>query len=266
MEWQVIETTNAQKNNINNDKSFSVVLPTFNEKDNIISLIEAIFVSVPHAEIIVVDDNSPDRTWEIVQDYAKIHDNIRLLRRIGKKGLVSALNDGIALAKGSVIGWMDCDFSMPPEHYVDLLKKIDAGFDIAVASRFVNRGGVEIITGSSDTITAFLMSLILNRFVRFMLGSGIKDYTSGFICIKKDILDVIPLKGDYGEYFIELIYRAKKMGYKIIEIPYLCRARTKGTSKTGTNVFHYLKKGVKYILVTLKLKSIRIKKVRGLHG
>jgi dolichol-phosphate mannosyltransferase len=99
-----------------------------------------------------------------------------------------------------------------------------------------------------------------------MLDSNIKDYTSGFICIKKDILDNTPLKGDYGEYFIELIYRAKKMGYRIIEVPYLCRARTKGTSKTGTNIFHYLKKGVKYILVTLKLKFSRIKKVRRQHG
>jgi dolichol-phosphate mannosyltransferase len=259
-------TTNAQKNNINDDRLFSVVLPTFNEKNNIIPLVEAIFMAVPYAEIIVVDDNSPDRTWKIVQDYAKIHDNISLIRRIGKKGLVSALNDGIALAKGSVIGWMDCDFSMPPEHYIDLLKKIDDGFDIAVASRFVSRGGVEIITGSPDTIMAFLMSLFLNRFVRFMLDSNIKDYTSGFICIKKDILDNTPLKGDYGEYFIELIYRAKKMGYRIIEVPYLCRARTKGTSKTGTNIFHYLKKGVKYILVTLKLKFSRIKKVRRQHG
>jgi len=255
----------SQKQASKPHKSFSVVLPTFNEKDNILPLIKAIHDAVSFAEIIVVDDNSPDGTWKLVQEYARHHDHIRLLRRIHEKGLVSALRDGIALAGGEVVGWMDCDFSMPPPVFVDLLDKIHKGYDAAVASRFVDGGGVEIITGSTDTMTAFLMSLSLNRFIQIILDSSFKDYTSGFLCIKKAVLDQIPLRGDYGEYFIELIYRLKKSGRRIVEIPYLCRARTAGTSKTGTNIFHYFKKGVKYIIVTLRLRFSRIQKSRNFH-
>ena len=237
--------------------SFSVVLPTYNEKDNIIPLMESVLKSVPGAEVVVVDDDSPDGTWKIVQEFAAGKPDVRLLRRIDKKGLVSALNDGIALAKGEIVGWMDCDLSMPPELYPEFLNKIDEGYDFVAGSRFVDGGGVEIISGSSDTAISFLLSRFLNKFVQSFLGKDFKDYTSGFVAIRKKVLAEFPLRGDYGEYFIELAYRAKKRGYKLTEIPYLCRARTQGVSKTGTNLFHYFKRGIKYIFVTLKMKFSR---------
>jgi len=236
-------------------EKLSVVLPTYNEKDNIAPLISEILKHVSlETEIIVVDDDSPDGTWQIVENLALENPAIKLIRRTDQRGLVSALNDGIAASTGKCVAWMDCDLSMPPAHLKDLIRKIEAGHDAAVASRFIQGGGVEILTGSGDTVLAFLLSRTLNRFIRTMLDSSFFDYTSGFIVIRKQALADTPLKGDYGEYFIELIHRIKKKGFKTVEIPYICRARKAGQSKTGTNIFHYLKKGIKYIAVILSLK------------
>ena len=240
-------------------KKVSVVLPTYNEKENIVILIEKIFRHLDqNTEILVVDDNSPDGTWQIVEELTQTYPQLRLIRRLDKRGLTSALTDGIKAAAGDIVAWMDCDLSMPPEKLKELKDKIDEGYDAAVASRFVKGGGVEIRTGSTDTVLAYILSLNLNRFVQTILDSSFKDYTSGFLMIKKFILEEIPLKGEYGEYFIDLIYRMRKKGYKTIEIPYLCLARHQGVSKTGTNLFQYLKRGLKYLKVTLGLKFSKL--------
>ncbi|MCJ7581183.1 MAG: polyprenol monophosphomannose synthase [Candidatus Aminicenantes bacterium] len=254
----IIKTNKMSRSNTS-EKKISVVLPTYNEKENIVVLIENIFSHLDqNTEVLVVDDNSPDGTWQIVEELTETYPNLRLLRRLDKRGLTSALNDGIKAAKGDIVAWMDCDLSMPPEKLKELKDKIDEGYDAAVASRFVKGGGVEIRTGSTDTVFAYILSLCLNRFIQTILDSSFKDYTSGFIMIKKSILEEIPLKGDYGEYFIDLIHRTRKKGYKTIEIPYLCRARNQGVSKTGTNIFQYLKRGSKYLKMTLGLKFSKL--------
>jgi len=242
-------------------REVSVIFPTYNERDNIGPLIQETLKHTPaNTEVIVVDDNSPDLTWQVVEEMAKAQKNITLLRRIGKKGLVSALIDGIAFSKGEIVVWSDCDFSMPPEKIKDLLQGIARGYDLVVGSRFIQGGGKEIITGSSDSVLAFLMSRTLNCFLQTFLGQGFKDWTSGFIAIRRKVLEEIPLKGDYGEYFIDLVYRAIKLSYKVIEIPYLNKARSAGTSKTGGNFFDYIKKGWKYVWLASKLKFTRIKR------
>ncbi len=240
-------------------KKVSVVLPTYNERENIFVLIEKIFKHLDqNTEILVVDDNSPDGTWQIVEELTQTYPNLRLIRRLDKRGLTSALTDGIAASAGDIVAWMDCDLSMPPEKLKELKDKIDEGYDAAVASRFVKGGGVEIRTGSTDTVLSYILSLSLNRFIQTILDSSFKDYTSGFIMIKKSILEEIPLKGDYGEYFIDLIHRMRKKGYRTFEIPYLCLARQQGVSKTGTNFFQYMKRGSKYLKVTLGLKFSKL--------
>ncbi|MGQ9672344.1 MAG: polyprenol monophosphomannose synthase [Candidatus Aminicenantales bacterium] len=234
----------------------SVILPTYNERENIGPLVRQIYGATgEETEVIVVDDDSPDRTWAVVEAMRSEYPNLKLIRRRRKSGLVSALNEGIANSSGEVVAWMDCDLSMPPSKLRDLCQGIVDGYDMAIGSRFVPGGGVEIITGSQDTALAFFMSYVLNFFIQRLLGKRIKDYTSGFIALRRSVLDRIPLRGDYGEYFIELSYRALRLGYRILEIPYLSLARRKGTSKTGTHFFHYLKRGSKYVWRTLKLKS-----------
>lgn len=243
------------------DKEVSVILPTYNEKENIGPLIKEIFESITRGtEIIVIDDDSPDGTWRVVEEMARMQKDLFLFRREKKKGLVSALNEGIALSRGEIVVWLDCDFSMPPSKIKELLEGIDQGYDAVVGSRYVQGGGVEIITGSSDSLFAHVLSSLLNRFIQRVLGFSFKDYTSGFIAIRKDVLEEIRLRGNYGEYFIDLIYRMIKKGYRVKEIPYLSKARKEGVSKTGTNFFHYLAKGSKYILFTIRLKFTKIER------
>lgn len=238
----------------------TVVLPTYNEKENIGRLISAIQENLGEGtEILVVDDDSPDGTWKVVEDMAKENKNITLLRRMNKRGLTSALADGIKSARGSVIAWMDTDLSMPPEKLKDLTQKIEDGYDIAVGSRYVAGGGMVIVTKSQDTLLPSVLSYIMNFMIQKILGSSFHDYSSGFIAIRKKVLQEIELKGDYGEYFIDLIYRAIKKGYKVTELPYISLAREHGTSKTGTGLVQYLKRGTKYFWTIIKLRFAKIR-------
>lgn len=238
----------------------TVILPTYNEKENIKLLIPAILKNLDKkVEILVVDDNSPDGTWRIVEDMAKGIKNITLLKRMHKRGLTSALSDGIRIAKGKIIAWMDTDLSMPPEKLKELTQKIENGYDIAVGSRYIQGGGMVVVTKSQDTILPAVLSSILNFMIQKLLDSSFHDYTSGFIAIRKKVLQEIELKGDYGEYFIDLIYKAIKKGYKVIELPYISLARKHGVSKTGTNFRQHLKRGRKYFWTVLRLRLAKIR-------
>jgi len=244
-------------------REVSVVFPTYNEKDNIGPLIrEVLKHTPPSTEVIVVDDDSPDGTWKIVEDMQKELPNLRLIHRTTERGLTSALKAGIATATGEIVVWSDCDFSMPPAKVEDLLSELRAGKDVAVGSRFVEGGGVRIIHGSGDTLMAYLMSRTLNRFIRRVLGRDFYDYTSGFIAARKKVLDLIPLRGGYGEYFIDLVHRARKMGFAVVESPYLCVERKSGVGKTGQKFTDFIRKGWKYVWLTVKLRFTRIRKIR----
>jgi len=225
----------------------SIVLPTYNEKDNIVDLIRAIQKSFDgDVEIIVVDDDSPDKTWQVVEKIAT--EDIRLLRRLDQKCLTTAISDGIAISKGEVVGWMDCDFSMPPEALPKLAKTLDE-YDIAIGSRYI-KGGKDV----RNTPVGIIGSIIINYFAKYLLDSSITDYTTGFVVAKKKVLENIGLKGDYGEYCIDFLYKALKRGYKVKEIPYHCIPRKFGESKTAPSLSKYLQRGTKYIKTILRLK------------
>jgi dolichol-phosphate mannosyltransferase len=241
-------------------RDVSVIFPTFNERDNIGPLIREVLRHTPaNTEVIVVDDDSPDGTWQVVEEMQAEVPSLYLLRRIDKRGLASALRDGIAASKGEVIVWSDCDFSMPPAKVADLLAAIAGGLDVAVGSRYVKGGGVQIVTGSNDTLLAYLMSVALNRFIRRVLGRDFGDYTSGFIAFRRRVLDKVSLTGEYGEYFIDLIHRSRRLGYKVAEVPYMCGERRTGVGKTGQKLTDFLRKGWKYVWLTIKLRVTKIR-------
>jgi dolichol-phosphate mannosyltransferase len=250
-------------------KKVSVVLPTYNEKENIGPLIDEIIRTVKNREleIIVVDDDSPDGTWMIVDEKAKTDGRILLTRRIGIKGLTSALNDGIRKASGDIVVWMDCDFQMPPSKISELLSAIDSGYDVAVGSRFVKGGGDARNDRSLNQprivyIHRFLSRLIC-AFCSFIFRMDFKDWTSGFIAIRKHIFDDIMLFGDYGEYFIYLIHYAVSSGYKVVEIPYVVTPRLRGSSKTSASYLGMISKGVKYVAALVNLAFFKsYKKLR----
>lgn len=240
----------------------SIILPTYDEKDNIAPLIKEIYKVFGKAvEVIVTDDNSPDGTAKIVQLLInkKKYPRLKLILRTKNRGLTNSIQEGIDNASGSLIGWMDCDFSMPPLKLKELYDHVIAGkSDIAVGSRFIPGGSFKKNTkGKKESLLVIFLSRIMNYSIQFLLGMDFKDYTSGFIVAKKSVFKKIRLTGDYGEYFIDLIFRAYYQGYSFKEIPYVCLPREKGYSKTGESLPILVSKGFKYIIVAIKLLVLR---------
>jgi dolichol-phosphate mannosyltransferase len=167
-------------------------------------------------------------------------------------GLTASIREGIASARFEVIVWMDCDFSHPPEKIPQMLYMVGEGYDIVVNSRYTVGGGEDRI-GKGGLIQLFL-SRALNWTVRFMLKPSFSDYTSGFVAVRRHVFNEMELRGDYGEYFVDFIYRAIKMRYHICELPYKAMPRRSGESKTGSNLVQYFKRGWKYFWVVLQLR------------
>jgi dolichol-phosphate mannosyltransferase len=240
----------------------SVLAPTYNEAGNIGSLITAILKVIPYeTEVIVVDDNSPDKTWQVAEEMAKKDPRIRVERRMKDRGLTKSIRRGIELATGDIIVWMDCDFSMPPSVIPELLDQvIHHEKDIAVGSRFI-AGGKQKSSDSTDEESA--LAIFFSTFgctvMRLLLFPSFHDYTSGFIAVKKEVIDRIPLRGDYGEYFIDLIVRAKIHKYTIIELPYTCEKRKSGESKTAPTLRLLLKRIRQYSVQILKMEWVRLR-------
>lgn len=237
-------------------KSVSLVMPTFNEGGHIQDLIaesaKALASCTEDFEIIVVDDNSPDKTWELAEKCANNANKVRVIRRLQDHGLTPSIQEGISAARHEVIVWMDCDFSHPPEKIPQLLYLLNEGYDVAVNSRYCCGGGEE--REGKGSATQLFLSLTLNWGIRFLLRSYVSDYTSGFIAARRGVFERIKLRGDYGEYFIDLIYRAIRNGWKVCELPYEAQVRRSGESKTGSNLGQYLKRGRKYLTTVARLR------------
>lgn len=239
--------------------SVSVIMPTYNEAGHIQALvrdtIDALVSADVHTyEIIVVDDDSPDCTWDKAAQTPGIDPSqVRVIRRMHDRGLTASLRDGIAAAQHEVVVWMDCDFSHPPEKIPQMLFMLGEGYDVVVNSRYAIGGGEER-SGKGGPLQLFL-SRLLNWGVRFMLKPSFSDYTSGFIAVRRRVLDEFPLQGDYGEYFVDFIYRViRSRRYKVCELPYFAQPRRSGESKTGTSLAQYLRRGRKYLWTVVKLK------------
>ncbi|MFP6564692.1 MAG: polyprenol monophosphomannose synthase [Myxococcota bacterium] len=229
----------------------SVVLPTFEERDNIGPLIEGVDASVKGLlEIIVVDDDSPDGTWRVAEGMRERFPRLQVIRRTHERGLTSAIRDGIRASRGSVVVWMDCDLSMRP---CDIQKLVDAvlqGSDVAVGSRFVP-GGRDI----RDVRLHRLLSRLICAFGYAVLGRRtVRDCTSGFIALRREVVENFSFDADYGEYFLPLIAHARAQGFAITEVPYTLHPRASGYSKTATHPFDFLVKGRKYVWQILRLR------------
>ena len=210
----------------------SIIIPTYNERENIIGLINAIKTNLDRNnirfEIIVVDDNSPDGTYiEALHQFQK-HSNIRLFQRKKIRGLASAILFGINKAKGNIIVSMDADFNHPPETIIELINELNNN-DLVVASRFIKGGGME------DKIR-YIFTYIFNLFLKYILGFPTMDNMSGFYTIKKEKLNQLPINKiytGYGEYHLRLVYLAKKQRLEIKEIPVFYPKRKYGQSKSN---------------------------------
>ncbi len=230
--------------------NISVVIPTYNERDNIARIINSLEESCSSdvREIIIVDDNSPDGTWKVVGELKNKIKKLRLVRRIGASGLPSAIIEGINNAKGDYILWMDCDLSHPPNLIKEMLKYASE-YDVISASRYV-KGGKD-----SRGFLRILTSRILNLFGSLVLNIHVKDLTSGFYLVKKDVFKKIKLKDHgYAEYCIRFAYDSVKSGFKWKEVPYVFKDREEGTSKSYMNIGNFLKNGYLCVSEIIKLR------------
>ena len=241
-------------------KKISVVIPTYNEEENVNRIVNAVKYNLNKTqfkdsyEIIVVDDNSKDKTPEIIDKLAK-KNKVIALHRYGKRGLFSAVNDGISVANGKYVLTMDADFSHPPEIIPQIVKNAEK-YDAVVASRYIRGGGVKGVNLFRRT-----GSVVLNLLCVLIAGLPVSDCGGQFRLFNKDKYSKIKYK--YGSYFaesgIELFFRAKQLKFRIKEIPFVYEFRERGSSKMGN-----LKKlpvlGIRYLRTALKL---RMEKLRG---
>lgn len=211
----------------------SVILPTYNEKDSIAFLIqeirEILIREKTDFEIVIVDDNSPDGTYqEIITVFAQFPE-IKPILRTQEKGLASAIHHGIRNSAGDKLVIMDTDFNHPPD-LIPLLIKITDYFDIASCSRYVIGGGME------TSRMRYLGSKLFNKFVHYALRVKTTDNLSGYFAFNRNILNGIDLSGifyGYGDYFIRFLYVMQKKGKFILEVPVVYKDRKGGLSKTN---------------------------------
>ena len=232
-----------------------VIIPTYNEKENISNIIHAVLGLEHNFDILVIDDNSPDGTAAIVEGLIKeIPDRINIVKRAGKQGVGTAYIAGFkwALEHGyEYVIEMDADFSHRPEDLVPLYKACDeGGADVSVGSRYIS--GVNVVNWPMGRV---LMSYYASAYVRIVTGMSVRDTTAGFVCYNRRVLaairfDEVEFKG-YA-FQIEMKFTAYKLGFKIKEVPIIFVNRVLGTSKMNTSIFGEAFFGV----IKLKMRSI----------
>ncbi len=232
-----------------------VIIPTYNEKENIEAIITAVMNLPLEFHILVIDDGSPDGTADIVKRLMAdtCHGKLFIIERSGKQGLGTAYITGFRWAvehKYDYIFEMDADFSHNPQ---DLLKLYEAcaekGADVAIGSRYVS--GVNVVNWPMGRV---LMSYFASKYVRAVLGINIHDTTAGFVCYRRQVLETIELDKIHFKGYafqIEMKFTAYKCGFNIVEVPIIFINRVLGTSKMSGGIFSEALLGV----IRLKLNS-----------
>ena len=225
----------------------SVELPTYNEAENLPILVERLENLDLDLEIIVIDDNSPDGTADVVKSLAQKYRNIKLLQRPKKLGLASAIFDGLKLASGGYIAVMDADLQHPPETLLNMFAEAKHGSDIIVASRYVKWGRSE---------RSGLARRVISRGATFLAHAmlretrNVKDPMSGFFIFKREILEGKKIESDGYKVLLEVLVKGGS-DHRIAEIPYTFRPRIKGKSKLT------FKENIKFVRLLLMLSQFR---------
>ncbi|MBQ7253740.1 MAG: polyprenol monophosphomannose synthase [Bacteroidales bacterium] len=216
-----------------------VIIPTYNEKENIEKIIRKVRSLEGDFHVLVIDDGSPDGTASIVKSLmGEFKGSLFILERQGKLGLGTAYLTGFrwALERGyEYITEMDADFSHNPDDLIRLIAACKEGGDVAIGSRYCK--GISVVNWPMGRV---LMSYFASKYVRFILGINVYDTTAGFVCYRRKVLETIDfdrvkMKG-YG-FQIEMKYTAYKLGFKIVEVPVIFVDRTEGVSKMSSSIF-----------------------------
>lgn len=222
------------------DPMVSIILATYNERDNILDTIQSIFHHVNGSvEVIVVDDDSEDKTWQLVEEFSD--PRVVLIRRVATRGLASAFNRGIIESRGKIVGWMDADMCMPPSLLPSMIDKL-ADHDIVIGSRYAP-GGID-----DRAPLRVISSRLINGLAGLVLGYGIRDYDSGFVVLRRSVFDKVSIiPTGYGAYFMEFLYTCRTKGLTVYEMPYVFKDRAKGVSKSAPSLYRFLKTGIQYV-------------------
>ena len=238
-----------------------VIIPTYNEKENIENIIRAVFALPKSFHILIIDDGSPDGTASIVRGLMQdeFADRLFMVERQGKLGLGTAYICGFkwALEHGyDFVFEMDADFSHNPEDLPRLYHACaDEGFDVAVGSRYVS--GVNVVNWPMGRV---LMSYYASRYVQFVTGIPVRDTTAGFKCYRRRVLETVDLDAIRFKGYafqIEMKFTAYKLGFKIKEVPVFFVNRREGTSKMSGGIFGEALFGVmrlRWAAITGKIK------------
>lgn len=242
-------------------KKAIVIIPTYNERENIVPIVEAVFaLSVPF-HVLVVDDNSPDGTGAIVEDLQQRFNTdetrLHLIRRPGKQGLGTAYIAGFHYAiryQYDYILEMDADFSHDPKDLVRLYQAcVFEGADLSIGSRYAT--GVNVVNWPIGRV---LLSYFASAYVRMITNMPIKDTTAGFVCYRRKVLETIPLDNIkfIGYAFqIEMKFLAWKYGFHLTEVPIIFTDRTRGESKMSAGIFKEAFFGVLHMTIASWFKK-----------
>jgi dolichol-phosphate mannosyltransferase len=214
----------------------SIVIPTYNERENIARLISRLLDLGPDVDILVIDDASPDGTAEIVGSIAQGNPRVHLVSRAGKLGLGSAYIMGfkLVLAQGAeIVIQMDADHSHDPQYIPGMIEALARG-DVVIGSRYVK--GVNVVNWPMSRL---LLSYFANIYTMIVTGLPVHDATGGFKCFKRGVLEALDLDSVISDGYcfqIEITFRAWRKGYKIVEVPIVFVDRTAGASKMSKRI------------------------------
>ncbi len=214
-----------------------IIIPTYNEIENLQSLLTDIFSYAPETHILIVDDNSPDGTGKLADEISTENSRVSVMHRSGKLGLGTAYIAGFkyAIAHGYDAAFeMDADFSHDPKYLPDFLKAIETA-DLVIGSRYIKGGS----TPNWSLLRRFI-SGGGNMYTRFVLGISVHDCTAGFRCYRREVLENLDLDSIQAQGYafqVEMAYRVFKKGYRIVETPIIFMDRRLGQSKMSGNIF-----------------------------
>jgi len=217
-------------------KKSLVIIPTYNEMENIPNLIPKILQKDEGIEVLIVDDNSPDGTAAFVEEESKLNSRVHLIKRNAKLGLGTAYIEGFkfALKNGyDFIFEMDADFSHNPKELINFLREIESA-DLVLGSRY--KSGVNVVNWPMKRL---LLSYFANVYTRIITGLPVKDATGGFKCFRREVLESIDfnnVKSNGYAFQIEMTFKAWKKGFRIKEISITFIDRVKGTSKMSKKI------------------------------
>ncbi len=230
-----------------------VIIPTYNEKENIENIIRYTFSLKPTFDILIIEDNSPDGTANIVKELQKEFSNLYIIERKGKLGLGTAYIAGFNWAlehEYNYIFEMDADFSHNPKDLVHLHQACVQGANMSIGSRYVT--GVNVVNWPMSRV---LLSYFASKYVRFITGMKIHDATAGFVCYTRQVLETIDLEQIRFKGYafqIEMKFTTSTLGFQLKEVPIIFTDRTLGTSKMSKSIIKEAVLGV----ISMKLRAL----------